>query len=289
MSSEENRAGQSDLIRKLRERLGGEILFQMEGPGVYYMADNECGEFYIVEQTSPIISDAAKSYGKQRPDYAGLFFYSLEDVRSGSKIVDYELEKYSMKNYLPDHDSESLHAAAAYGAEDHPEYFGAYPAPIYTPWGHMTRYQRIGNGIFWMETDQCDEVLSICYPIWNTILSEEAVSLGATMERDWENGIDDSLGGIFFRKPDACIPIFEIMRMLPKLRETGRIAVPALMNAIWKNHPDYVLYHNMREQSGANDMLGLLLRNLGLEITPNVSVDNMIFLFPDAGMEYIQF
>lgn len=288
MEHDDNKAVQY-AIQKLVEMLGEEAPLEMEGPGVYYLAVKEHGEFYIVEQTSSIISDIAKSYGKQYPDYAGLLFYSLADVCSGSKIVDYELEKYAIDNGVPSHDSATLHNAAAYGAEVHPEYFGAYPAPVHTPWGYTLRYRRIENGIFWLETDQRQEVLTICYPIWNASLSETAMRLGATMDADREHGIHISLAYIFFRKPDACIPIFELMRTRREWGQTGRIAVPALMNAIWRNHPGYVLVHNAREQLGVNDAVCWLLGQLGIEESPKFSADNMIVLFPGAGVEYIRF
>lgn len=289
MSPEKYEDIQTELIRRLCENLDEVYPPEIEGPGVYYMAVRPHGEFYIVEQTSPIISDRVKLYGKQHPDYAGLLFYSLEDERGGSKIVDYEIEKYSVKHGLPDHDSSMLHAAAIYAAEDHPEYFGLYPAPIHTPWGYTLRYQCIENGIIWLETDQCREALTICYPIWNACLSEDAVHLGVAMDCDQQHGTSISLGYLFFSKADACIPIFELMRTRPEWGRTGRITVPALMNTIWRNHPGYVLAHNLREQLGANDILYRLLGQLGVKAEPHISADNMITLFPDAGIEYIKF
>lgn len=284
MSQEENRVIQ---LQKLVETLEEETLIEMEGPGVYYLSVKEYGEFYIVERTSSIISDIAKSYGRQYPDYAGLLFYSLADECSGSKIIDYELEKYAIDNGVPSHDSATLHNAAAYGAEAHPEYFGAYPAPVHTPWGYTLRYRCIENGIFWLETDQRQEVLTICYPIWSASLSDAAVKLGVTLDCDQEHGIHICLAYLFFRKPDACIPIFELMQTHQEWGHTGRIAVPALMNAIWQNHPGYVLNHNIREQTGANDVVSLLLKQLGIEAAPNISLENMITLFPDTGVEYL--
>ena len=284
MAQDENAAVQY-AIQKLVEMLGEKVFIEMEGPGVYYLAVREHGEFYVVEQASPIISDTAKSYGKQHLGYAGLLFYSLADERSGSKIIDYELEKYAIDNGIPNHDSITLRTAAVYGTEDHPEYFGAYPAPIHTPWGYTTRYQCMENGIFWLETDQRQEALTICYPIWDSSLSEAAVKLGVTLDC----GRERPLPYIFFRKPDACIPIFELMKLYPEWGETGRIAVPALMNAIWRNYPGYVFAHNAREQFGLNDAVCWLLKQLDMEASPNISVDNMIALFPDTGVEYLHF
>lgn len=289
MSQEENKAIPPDIIQKLGDLLDKKSPPIVEGPGVYYMAIEEHGEYYIVEQTSPIISDKAKTYGKQHSDYGDLLFYSLSDERSGSKIIDYELEKYASAQAVPGHDLSTLHNAAVYGAEYHPEYFGAYPAPIRTPWGCMLRYRCIENGIFWLETDQRTEALTICYPIWSACLSQEAVRLGVMIERVPEDGRNAALGHIFFNKSDACIPIFELMQTYQEWGRDGRIAAPALMNAIWQNHPGYVLIHNIQEQFGLNDLLHGLMKQLGIQTEPNASVDNMIAMFPDAGAEYIQF
>lgn len=288
MEQDENKAVQNT-IQKLLGAVGEEFLLETEGPGVYYLAVREYGEMYIVGQASPIISDAAKSYGKTHPEYRGLLFYSLTDEGSGSKIIDYELEKHAIEKGLPNHDSTTLHAAAVYGAEDHPEYFGTYPAPIHTPRGYTTRYKCIENGIFWLETDQRQEVLTISYPLWSTILSEETIKFGVTLDWDRERGTHNSLACLFFRKLDACIPIFELMRIYPEWGQTGQITTPALMNAIWRNHPGYVLAHNAREQPGANDAFAWLMKQLGIEAVPNISVGNMIAVFPDIGLEYIHF
>lgn len=277
-----------DVLQKLSEVLGGTSHPELEGPGVYYLAGGTYGEFYIVEQSSPIISETAKSYGKRHPDFAELLIFAFEDVRSGSKIIAYELEKYAVGQRLPGHDSASLRSAAVYAAEYHPEFFGTYPVPLHTPWGSTLRHKRIENGVYWLETDQCQEVLTICYPIWDAELSAEAIDLGSVTEYDQAHHIDDTFY-LFFRKSDACIPIFELMKTRWEWEQTGRIVVPALMNAIWQNHPGYVLVHNAREQLGVNDAVHWLLEQLGIEADPNISTDNMIVLFPGAGVEYIRF
>lgn len=275
-----------DLLQKLGKVLGGTNPPEVEGPGVYYLAGGIYGEFYIVEQVSSIISETAKSYGKQHPDFAGLLIFAFEDVHSGSKIIAYELEKYAVGQRLPEHDSASLRSVAVYAAEYHPEFFGTYPVPLYTPWGSTLRHKCIENGVYWLETDQCQEILTICYPIWAAELSAEAVDLGAITEYDQAHKIEDTCY-LFYKEVDACVPIFELLKTRQNWSRTGRIAVPALMNAIWRNHPSYVLNHNIREQTGANDMVSQLLRQFGIETVPNTSPENMIALFSDAGIEYL--
>lgn len=287
--NEDRKIMPDELLQKVSEALGGTDLPEVEGPGVYYLAGSIYGEIYIVEQTSSIISDTAKSYGKQHPDFDGLLFFAFEDANSGSKIVAYELEKYDVIQKRPEHDSASLRAIAVYAAEYHPEFFGTYPVPIYTPWGNTVRHRWIENGVYWLETDQRQEVLTICYPIWDAGLSVDTVKMGTITEYDQSHDIDTTLGYLFYKKKDACIPIFELLKTHQNWGHTGRITVPALMNAIWQNHPGYVVNHNIREQAGMNDAVSWLLGQFGIELPPNVSLENIITLFPDAGVEYLHF
>lgn len=37
-----------------------------------------------------------------------------------------------------------------------------------TPWGYTLRYRPLDAGIYWVETDQCVEVLVVRHPIWGT-------------------------------------------------------------------------------------------------------------------------
>ena len=62
---------------------------------------------------------------------------------------------------------------------------------------------------------------------------------------------------------------------------------PALMNAIWRIAPEYVCLINQQEQSGKNDLFSALLTDLGIEVEPNISLDNVITIFPDAGKDFL--
>ena len=37
--------------------------------------------------------------------------------------------------------------------------------PLHTPRGNTVRHKRLLNGVYWIETDQCRELLAVCYPI----------------------------------------------------------------------------------------------------------------------------
>ena len=43
-------------------------------------------------------------------------------------MINYEMRRYQIKCRLPEiENKDSLYTAALYGAEEHPEYFGAFP------------------------------------------------------------------------------------------------------------------------------------------------------------------
>ena len=62
---------------------------------------------------------------------------------------------------------------------------------------------------------------------------------------------------------------------------------PALMNAIWSAAPEYAYLMNWQEQSGKNDLFSSLLAEAGVAVEPNITMDNMISLFPDAGKDFL--
>ena len=44
--------------------------------------------------------------------------------------------------------------------------------PVDTPWGYTLRHWALENGIYWLETDECAEGLTICSPIWQAELGQ---------------------------------------------------------------------------------------------------------------------
>ena len=51
------------------------------------------------------------------------------------------------------------------GMEECPAYFGAFPPPETTPYGHIVRYKVLMNGVFWIQTDAPATALAVAYPI----------------------------------------------------------------------------------------------------------------------------
>ena len=255
--------------------------------GVHYVTakredDLLSGEYYVVKEKSAV-PQAAKSYGQK---ISGLRLFSITDGGEEYKLIQYELAKYRAQNNLPP--DEPLRATAFFAAQSFPEYFGAFPVPLHTPRGVTLRHWILDNGIYWLETDQCEKVLAVSHPVWSTELSDLTASLGEQTEYDKAHDIEETLGYIFFPAKVSCIPLRELIRTRPEWTGT-LIDKPALMNAIWKVAPEYAALMNCQEQSGRNDLFSALLAEAGVQVEPNISMDNMIGIFSDAGENYLLF
>lgn len=277
----------SDFTRlsDLEDELGPIIEKEQVCPGVYLLSaknDNELlpRDYYAVMEKS-IIPQDARAYGKK---ISGLWLFPTTGGSEEYKIIQYEVAKYRTKNNLPV--AEPLRAAAFFAAQSFPEYFGAFPVPLHTPEGCTVRHWVLDNGIYWLETDRCEEVLAVSYPVWSTELSGLTASLGEQTEYDRAHDIEETLGYIFFPAEVSCIPLRELLRVRPEWAGTV-IDKPALMNAIWTAAPEYAYLMNWQEQSGKNDLFSSLLAEAGVEVEPNIAMDNMIPLFPDAGRDFL--
>lgn len=270
-------------------------------PGIYHVTASRCsgekpihGEYYVVDNSCTIISAQAKVYGVPVGEAPELLLFQAEKEKGGYRVIEFEMAKYRIKGGRPLEDLEPPHITAVYGAEDYPEYYGAYPAPTSTPFGYMLRYKVVGNGIFWIETDEEQYTLALCYPIWNddVEISDTAREFGVLTEYDQEKGIGTTFGYMFFSEVDSCIPLFEILRTHPEWKEAEDFSIPALMNAIWTHHTGYAVLENSLVQQGAEDFLYMLLSAIQPEgdlPEPTISIEDMISYCPDVGTKFIDF
>ena len=273
--------------------LGELVSAELECPGVYYLAVKlETDrfpfpmEYYLVLDGAPI-SKEAKGYGIPLENSQGLVF-SLEQDGSGAKIIEYEIYKYRVLHHLPLPGNETLHGCAVYAAELYPEYFGMLPVPTLTPWGYTTRHRALSSGIYWIETDQCVEVLAVSHPAWAADLSGGVLRHARQTDYDTEHGINRTLGYKFFSQKQSCVVIFELLQYHSEWLTSGRVDLPALMNAILEYWPEYAVSFNAHEQAGLNDGIGLLLRSIGIEVELSGSVERMISLTPGAGIDFLR-
>ena len=183
----------NELLNMLADELGEISRWEKECPGVYYLSilpESEdtpfCSEYYLVLDNAPI-SIEARGYGTPLENGQDLVF-SLEQEGSGAKIIEYEIYKYRVLHHLPLPGNETLHGCAVYAAELYPEYFGMLPVPALTPWGYTTRNRALSSGIYWIETDQCVEILAVSHPVWAADLSEGVLRHARQTDYDTEHG-----------------------------------------------------------------------------------------------------
>lgn len=190
----------------------------------------------------------ASEYGQEFPGHPDLRVYDILQPKSGRYIIDFEMRRYQIKCHLPEiEDEDSLYTAALYGAEEHPDYFGAFPVPSFTPRGFTVRHKTILNGVYWLETDRCEEMLAVCYPIWKSDISIPEQNQGEQLEYDRMYGIDNTLGYLFFSKQNSVIPLHELSLFYPEIKESSVVDMDALLNAICEFYPEYVTIHNEEE------------------------------------------
>lgn len=249
----------------LTAELGEVVDAEQKSPGVYYLAltDGERHpEVYVVTKDATAISEKARGYGQKFPGHPDLRIYDLHQPGSGRYVIDFEILRYRMKHHLPEIETEdSLQTAAIYGAEEHPDYFGNFPVPFFTPRGCTVRHRTIMNGVYWLETDRCEEMLAVCYPIWQADISIPEQNLGEQLEFDRMRGIDNTLGYLFFPKQGSPIPLYELSQLHPEVEESGVVNMAALLNAICELYPEYSAIHNEGESKSRS--CGFIKRTVG--------------------------
>lgn len=274
-----------NLMESLAHDLGEIYRWEEECPGVYYLAvipnAETAEEYYIVLEDAPI-SQEARAMGRPLKSSSARA-YLLDSEDGSHAAVKYEVLRYLTLQGLPLPEGSSLGEAALFGMERRPDYFGAYPVPFLTPWGLTLRHRPLDNGIYWIETERCVEILAVCHPACEE-LSEGLPELGRTLEAEGE------MGYLYFPKEAACVAIWELLRIRSELTASGLIRRPELMNAIWEHQPGYALGYNAQEQAGLHDALGLLLYALGVEDRElKGSLEYMIAVTEGVGTDYIGF
>ena len=298
-----------EIISAVEETYGEVFESDEQCPGVYYLAcrpveteladdlteelvEDLAGilpsELVVVERDCPHISAAAKVYGSPLDGHDDLIVYDYNAERGGREVVLYEAYRYLVRQKLSIPDGSTLLSSAAYYADDYPEYFGAIPAPVVTPRGYMTRYLTLANGIFAMETDTGARLIAITGIFWSLELQDTTKALGMKVANLSGNKIPVEMQYMFFSEEDGCLALFELLPAHRALATLARLDKLALMNAIWSYHPEYALSHNLREQQGLNDMLGLILNDAGFECELSGSPKNMIALYDGIGTKYVR-
>lgn len=260
-------------------------------PGIYFLScipktdAGLCSEYYVIKKETAAISAGVKKMGRQLADNPDLLAYALEDVAGGQKIIEYESSKLRVMHGLPLPEGVTMRSLAMDGMEVNPEYFGVYPVPSRTPWGYTLRHKAIDNGVYWIETDQCCQILALGY-IHHDELSDAAWNLGVQESRDKDEGLENTMGYLFFSQKASCVPIFELMQARSWWEQSGIIKRAALENAVWKYYPEYAAHYNLQETSGRHNMTGLLMSSLGECAELSANDAKMISISAEAGISF---
>ena len=102
-------------------------------------------------------------------------------------------------------------------------------------------------------------------------------------------GIDNTLGYLFFSKRASSLALFELWGQYEELRAGGLIDYPALMNYIWAHFPEYAATYNIQNQMGMHDTFGLLMNALGAEMELQNDPNKVIAMSKAAGLDFLNF
>ena len=244
------------------------------GAGVYYIStylpeDRYAGgEYFLVTADSPAISDAAHAYGILLPTNPVTYLYSCEDYfEKGRWVVSYELHKYLTDQGIPLPDGESLQNDVARGMEVCPEHFGEFPIPTETPWGAPVQADKVGNGVFWLKTEQEGWVLSVACPVYDDInLDVQKRSL--TMQVGLTKWAGNTCPYQFYPYCASCLLLLELIEFTNP-GWAGKFSMPAIKNAILESFPEYAEWYNQNTSSQKE------------EIIYTADVGTVFYRFPD--------
>ena len=267
-----------ELPDELEEALGEVRETEEQCPGVWYVSTQGDGrekgtEFYVVNRDTDIISKEAKAYGVKIPECPQYLLYPMDQKRQVRRIIDYEVQMHRIRSHSPLADKNALLEAALYGAEDFPE----------TPFGRTTRYKTLINGVFWLETDECQHALALAWPLWPDSFSPYTMRPARYESAD--KGEND-VGYLFFSEQAIPLAIFELWRTYSQMRSCDKINVDALMNVIYRDFPDYAIMFNSMKQTGGDSPLGQSFTD---GESAKSSVEHMLRITPEAGTEFLRF
>lgn len=266
----------------LQDELGEDLSLHEWIPGVYEIEARQGEgfpkEYFAVLDTAPI-AGKVRNYGRKMD---GLRLYAREEAASGWHIVQYETNKYSITVKKEPVTEWMFRDMSLHAMELYPEYFGAFPVPFQTPWGYTLRHWPLANGIYWLETSECRELLAVCYPVWSAELSAAAALCGQVMDKDEKEAAPYR----FFPKRLSCVPLYELMQTRSKWDGTV-IDLRSLMNAVWKYVPAYAMRLNGQPVQGDGFALLNLIESWGFPVMPEPDGKNVIGMFPEVGTDFL--
>jgi len=233
-----------------------------ECPGVFYLSVRKPDsivqrELYAVLPSAvpEIISEETIAYGDKIED---TYFFEYDKGHNGWHLVQFEVLRYKTKRGLFIDETQSLYGAAIFATEQYPEYFGETIPPRCTPWGLVIRHKRAADGVYFLETDQCEWVLALSFPVWSVSISENAQQYGSFCEED-KRMIQEEAKYLYFQR-DKCAPaIYELLqdetyKGIRKFINSQEI----LETNLYMKTPSYAIAQNLSEVDWLRFIAGLL-------------------------------
>ena len=124
-----------------------------------------------------------------------------------------------------------------------------------------------------------EELLAVCYPIWNTEFTSIARVIGEPTEYDSIQGYDKTMGYLYFTRRSCCVAFYELMQTRPAWEGTV-IGKAAVMNAIWRYLPKYAaMAPGLSENSWKNYLSKIETeRERVIRMSPEAGDDFLLFL-----------
>ena len=246
-------------IKIAQEKYGIPYEWREKSPGVYYIQSYfedsrpyredifRCAgmEYYVLAEdyNGGVISQKALESGDK---YQGNYYFEVE--KSGY-VIRYELLRHEAEHatgerleYL----EKDMKHQAHYGAEECPEYFGAWEAPRESPWGPVDKVKQVNKGV-WFVKVQDTWYLSTVYAYFaemDYLAIELSKGDGADYQhRFWE--LEDCAPAIYdLNRYDKC---FGIVPYVKSWR--------GVLRCIRSKYPDYV-------EKERNELFELIKQNL---------------------------
>lgn len=218
-------------------------------PGFFYIGVRDddtqlLRTFYLVaaDAAPAVLSEEAMGYGTLFNDR--LFFE--EGIPGGGwELVDFEISRYKLRQGAPP-ESDDIYSLSRIYCELYPEYFGGLETPKHTPFGRVIRLKKAAEGLYFAETEKLCWILAVHYVIWQSDdLSDYTKMLG--LVDAWDAGAPY----MFFTLENSAPAIYELLELEQYRGLLGYIRSKETLAAeLYRNHPCYVINHNLLEISG---------------------------------------
>jgi hypothetical protein len=199
-------------------------------PKVYFISGTRVQGYAVPEAyAGQVISKKAMACGTAQ---GGMLYFPMGETMN---IIEYELLCHQRKEAQEEVEQlalkEKIKVCEQYGRVDLPKYFGQYSPPNVTPLDIVEEFIRIGNGIYFVRSED-EWLFGICEPIADS----ELTSIGAAFGRK-------KMDYLFFDTVTCAIPICELRHTYPEI--AALVSSETALYQVLTNHfLSYVFIYN---------------------------------------------